>query len=72
VYEIIVAEKGSASYSFEELFFGPFLLKEKSHLFVKKHEEELSKLKNIISKIPTDNTERTSLINEKIKIYDII
>ena len=35
-------------------------------------ELELSKLKNIISKIPTDNTERTSLINEKIKIYDII
>lgn len=34
-YEIIVAETGKATYTPQQLFFGPFLLKEKIQFFIK-------------------------------------
>ena len=41
IYEIIVAEKAATTYTERELFFGPFLLQEKSPIFLEKWQSEL-------------------------------
>lgn len=51
IYEIIVAQKGIACYSDQELFFGPFLLKEKGEVFAKKWERELENFKRILNSL---------------------
>lgn len=43
-YEIIVFEKGNVSYSLEELYFGPILLKEKNDVFISKWTNIFNKL----------------------------
>lgn len=43
-YEIIVFEKGNISYSLEELYFGPILLKEKNDVFISKWTNIFNKL----------------------------
>lgn len=43
-YEIIVFEKGNISYSLEELYFGPILLKEKNDAFISKWTNIFNKL----------------------------
>lgn len=47
-YEIVVFEKGKDNYSFDELFFGPVLLKEKNEVFLKKWTDIYEKLDNIV------------------------
>lgn len=50
IYEILVAERGTVvSYNPGELLLGPFLLKEKSEIFVKKWSSELKSWKNILN-----------------------
>lgn len=72
VYEIIVAEKGNVKYSEKELYFGPILSDIKSELFIKKHNDELSKLKRILSQIPSDNIDKTREFKNKINLYEDI
>lgn len=48
-YEIIVLEKGSSKYHDIDLLFGPYLLAEKSEIFLKKWKKEYHRLKVIKS-----------------------
>lgn len=47
-YEIVVFEKGKADYNFDDLFFGPILLKEKNDVFLKKWTDIYEKLDSIV------------------------
>lgn len=51
IYEIIVAEHGVADYSEQELFFGPFLLKEKNSVFQKKWRQELKQRQKVAEQL---------------------
>ncbi|MFA5542722.1 MAG: class I SAM-dependent methyltransferase [Bacilli bacterium] len=54
-YEIIVFEKGSANYSDDELYFGPYLLVNKDDIFIKKWNEIVLKLKSLNKKEVQEN-----------------
>ena len=54
-YEIIVFEKGYQLLSENELYFGPYLLKNKSKIFINKWTEYYNKIKNIENKIDEIN-----------------
>lgn len=49
-YEIIVVEIGEQKLSYEELYFGPVLIKKKSEIFINKWKEYYNKIKNIETK----------------------
>jgi Predicted SAM-dependent methyltransferase len=51
IYEIIVAEKQLATYTEQELFFGPFLLKEKSQIFIEKWQDELQSRRYVLGQL---------------------
>ena len=51
IYEIIVAEKQPATYTEQELFFGPFLLKEKSQIFIEKWQDELQSRRYVLGQL---------------------
>lgn len=53
IYEIIVAEKNETvvDYSEEELFFGPFLLKEKSPVFLTKWRHEKEQVERVLTQL---------------------
>ncbi|NLA34038.1 MAG: SAM-dependent methyltransferase [Tenericutes bacterium] len=52
IYLLIIFKKGNKRYSYKELFFGPFLLKEKNNLFKKYYLAEVTKIKEILTKLP--------------------
>jgi len=66
-YEIIVLEKGEKKYSDTELFFGPFLMEEKSPIFLKKWKKEQKRLNKIDNKIPKAKAKE---IMEKLNLED--
>ncbi len=47
-YEIVVFEKGKENYDFDDLFFGPILLKEKNDIFLNKWTDIYEKLDSIV------------------------
>ena len=51
IYEIIVAETQPATYTEQELFFGPFLLKEKSPIFIEKWQDELQARRYVLGQL---------------------
>lgn len=53
LYEIIVAEPVSEPvvYSEEELFFGPFLMKEQSPVFTKKWQHEATQIRRVLAQL---------------------
>jgi tRNA (adenine22-N1)-methyltransferase len=63
-YEIIVAEAGHAIYSPQELFFGPFLLKEKNLVFHKKWSHELQQRKIVLQELEKAATPPEAKIQE--------
>jgi tRNA (adenine22-N1)-methyltransferase len=63
-YEIIVAEAGHATYSSQELFFGPFLLKEKNLVFHKKWSHELQQRKIVLQELEKAATPPEDKIQE--------
>jgi tRNA (adenine22-N1)-methyltransferase len=69
IYEIIVAQKGSAFYSDQELFFGPFLLEEKENIFYKKWKCELvnhKKILNSLKKATNFNQKKEEILQKEI------
>lgn len=64
-YEIIVLEKGKSNYDEKEIFFGPFLMREKSELYIKKLKKDLQTYKKIVNGI-TDLNKKEE-ISLKIK-----
>lgn len=65
-YEILVAEQAATSpnYSDQELMFGPFLLKEKSPIFLAKWESELAQKKRILAQLELTNQDHQAKISE--------
>lgn len=68
IYEIIVAKHGKMKYSETELKYGPFLLQEKSAIFIKKWQKELQTLQKVYGKLPENHSKRTEI---KRKISEI-
>ncbi|WP_432358569.1 tRNA (adenine(22)-N(1))-methyltransferase [Sporosarcina sp. UB5] len=63
IYEIIVLEKGHAEYDELEMLVGPFLLKQKSDVFIEKWKRESDEWKRVLTFL--ENAESTNEINEK-------
>lgn len=67
-YEIIVAEprKGDKqlSYTQEELFFGPFLMKEKSPVFLAKWQQEAEKVRRVLQQLQQATTPQEAKVAE--------
>lgn len=75
IYEIITAKKSPVpvTYSDLELKFGPFLLKEKSPVFVAKWQEEIGLLQRVIhnmQKAVEPDTAKIDAIQSEIKTID--
>ena len=63
-YEIIVAETGKTTYTSQQLFFGPFLLKEKNPVFLKKWQHELKQRQRVIKELEKAKEPPAEKINE--------
>ena len=68
IYTVIEFNKGYRIYSKKELYFGPYLLKENSNLFIEKCNIELDKLNKIYPLIPKSQYRYKLKINYKIKM----
>src|SRR5699024_4723171 len=75
-YEILVAEKSNKSNVYSEsidlekqIYFGPYLIKERSVEFINKWEEEKKKLSRIIKEIlMTKKSNKSNVYNESIEL----
>ena len=63
-YEIIVAETGKATYTNRQLFFGPFLLKEKNPVFYKKWQHELKQRQRVVKELEKAKEPPAEKMNE--------
>ena len=67
-YEIIVAEPRALdielTYTQEELFFGPFLLKEKSPVFMAKWQQEAEQLRRVLQRLQQAATPQVAKVAE--------
>lgn len=64
-YEIVVLARGAKKYSELELLVGPFLLKRKEAVFIRKWTEELEHLQSIL--LSLEKAERTKQVTAKIE-----
>lgn len=51
IYEILIAETGTMRLSEQEILLGPYLMKEKSDIFIKKWGYELAKWNNVLRQL---------------------
>ncbi|MCC3356696.1 tRNA (adenine(22)-N(1))-methyltransferase [Bacillus sp. REN16] len=77
IYEVLVAEKGNPQKPYknkeQELLLGPFLVKEKNPIFIKKWNHELNHWERILEQLSvagetTENHLRKEELKQKIKI----
>ncbi len=71
IYEILVLEKGSASYDDLELLVGPFLLAEKNTIFREKWEEEINQWIQVLKSIE-NAVETPELVKKKEQLSNSI
>ena len=71
-YIVIKFVKGNETYSDDELFFGPILLKDKNESFYKFYQQLNEKNKDVLKKIPNDNAIKLELELMIKKIDNII
>ncbi len=64
IYEIIVFEKGEKVLSDKEIYFGPLLRIEKSDIYLKKHSDRINRIKDVLVKIPENDSNSKNLISE--------
>ena len=69
IYTIIAFKKGKKKYKKKELYFGPYLLKEKNHLFIEKNTLDLEKLNHLLNVVPKNHYLHRLKIKNKIKLY---
>ena len=55
IYTIIKFKKGFSFYTKKQLYFGPYLLKEKTELFNQKNKQELAKMEKFYPQIPNNH-----------------
>ena len=72
IYEIIVAEHGTAELNETELEFGPYLSQEKSEVFRQKWHKELNTLNKILERLPENHEKRVTVQAEKEKIEGVL
>ncbi|MDH6365221.1 tRNA (adenine22-N1)-methyltransferase [Enterococcus sp. PF1-24] len=77
IYEIIVAElsETAVSYTKEELYFGPYLLKTKNAAFIKKWQRELHQRQQVLAQLKvakTPQTEKITEIQAEISMIEIV
>lgn len=65
-YEILVVEAGQMNLSNLERRFGPYLMQEKSPVFVAKWQAELKKLSLFLERIPADHQDDIAVLQEKL------
>lgn len=65
-YEILVVEAGQMNLSNLERRFGPYLMQEKSPVFVAKWQAELKKLSLFLERIPADHQDDIAALQEKL------
>lgn len=63
-YEILIVEVGEQSLTSDEIFFGPFLLKEKNEVFISKWKDYYNRIKYIPSKTDEINALK-EVLNER-------
>lgn len=63
IYEIIVLEKGTATYDELDLLVGPFLLQAKSAVFLEKWEREMAEWQRVLSSL--EQAEQTEAIEAR-------
>lgn len=66
-YEILVVEPGEMTLTPEQLRFGPYLMQEKSEVFLKKWQRERDKLTHALQQIPATHTVERSALLQKIQ-----
>ena len=71
-YEIMRFKKGHASYTEEEYYFGPILLKQKNETFLQKWNEKLEEINNLLSKDNLPSSRRDELNKEKERIMKVL
>ena len=71
-YEIMRFKKGLASYSEDEYFFGPILLKEKSEVFVEKWKNRLEEINSLLCKDDVPDSRKEELNKERERILKVI
>ena len=72
-YEIIEFEKGAKDcLSDDECEYGPFLIKEKSPIFIQKHKERIAQIEKIISEKDIPEERRNNLLEEKRRLESIL
>ena len=69
IYTIIKFKKGYKFYTNKQIYFGPYLLKEKSELFIKKNNQDLKKLEKIYKLIPKNHLHHRIVTSQKIKMH---
>ncbi|WP_285119736.1 tRNA (adenine(22)-N(1))-methyltransferase [Lactococcus petauri] len=72
IYEIIVAEHGTAELNETELEFGSYLSQEKSEVFCQKWNKELNTLNKILERLPENHEKRATVQAEKEKIEGVL
>lgn len=73
IYEVLVAEKGKQVLSPIQLRFGPYLLTERSDIFVKKWQKEWDKLQLALEKIPDEHSDsRQRLMDKRQMIEEVL
>lgn len=71
IYEILVLERGKATYKKLELLVGPFLLEEKNDVFLQKWESEVAQWRHIVHSM--EKAEETpELLQKKERLNDKI
>lgn len=63
IYEIIVLERGRATYNDIELLFGPFLLQDKSPVFLEKWQKESAEWQRVLKSL--EQAEQTAAIEAR-------
>lgn len=73
IYEIIVLEKGQADYTDLEMMVGPFLLQQKSEVFIEKWKRESDEWKRVLASLENAGTtneimDRKKQLQKKIEL----
>lgn len=71
-YEILVIENGKMNLNEDEILFGPYLLKEKSKVFVDYYKSQITKLNKILKGLDSKHPDRLKLQGKILKIKKML
>ncbi len=71
-YEILVVENGKMDLDRQQILFGPFLMKEKSKIFIDYYNKQQKKINKIIKKLSDDHPDKIKLQNKLLEIKKML